>query len=436
MRGLYIHIPFCQHKCSYCDFYAVERLEMVELFVEALCREVALLPENFPEAVQEPIGTLYFGGGTPSLLAPHQLERILAALQRVFRFESKLEWTLECNPGTVDRQRLQAYRAVGVNRISFGVQSLADDELRFLERLHSAEDACQAVEWAFQAGFDNVNVDLMFALPGQTLLSWQRTLERVRALAPQHISAYSLIWEPGTPLYRRWQQGQIAPVSEELESAQYELAASLLEQDGYVHYEVSNFAQPGYVCRHNLLYWHGEQYVALGPAAHGYVNGRRYWNVRNLRRYLELLRQGKLPIAGSEQLSAYQRLEEVLFLGLRSDGLRFESIRREFGLELEREAQELFQRWDEAGLLRLWTPERLWLNSRGYALCDELAAELVVFAERLWKRRYGTDSMPGVLPLRVLDEEAVLGALPGYAQAVDSSSSCTRMPSLPRGGHK
>lgn len=432
MRGLYIHIPFCEHKCSYCDFYSVERLEAIESFIGALCQEIALLAESFPEALEEPISTLYMGGGTPSLLTPQQLERIIAALQSVFRFTAGLEWTVECNPGTVDRERLRAYRELGVNRLSFGVQSFEEPELRFLERLHTPEQGCQAVEWAFQAGFDNVNVDLMFALPGQTLASWHRTLQRALALAPQHISAYSLIWEPGTPLYRRWKQGTIHPVPEELESAQYELAASLLQQAGYVHYEVSNFARPGYACRHNLLYWHGEQYVALGPSAHGYVQGRRYWNVRNLRRYSELVMQGTLPIAGSEQLSPNEQFEELLFLQLRSDGLSFERIRQDFGIELGVEAQDLFQRWDAAGLLRLWTPERLWLNSRGYALCDELSAELLAVVERLWQQRYKASSTQRVFPLPVLGEEAELGAPPECGRGIGSSSQYTRTPSAPR----
>ncbi len=425
MRGLYVHIPFCEHKCSYCDFYSVERTALLEAFVEALCREIALLPEAFPEVLEEPIATLYFGGGTPSLLTPQQLERIFSALQRVFRLEPQLEWTLECNPGTVDQERLRAYRQLGVNRVSFGVQSFEEQELRFLERLHTAQEAVQAVEWAYRVGFENVNVDLMFAVPGQTLQSWQRTLEKALRLAPQHISAYSLIWEPGTPLYARWRRGEVEPVSEELDVAQYELVATMLESAGYVHYEVSNFAHPGHYCRHNMLYWHGAEYVALGPSAHGHVRGRRYWNVRNLRRYCELVRQGVLPIAGSEQLGVEERLEELLLLGLRADGLRFEQIRQEFALDVPAEVGALFVQWEQAGWVRLWTPERLWLNWRGYMVCDELAAELVARLERVW-RTSGRSVIARSLP--VLDTEAGGAAPLGYARAVNSSSSCRRTP--------
>lgn len=385
MRGLYIHIPFCEHKCGYCDFYSVERLSAMEDFVEALCREIQLLPERLPEAVQEPIATVYFGGGTPSLLSPQQLERIQEQLRRVFRILPEAEWSMECNPGTVTLERLRQYRSLGINRLSFGVQSFHDEELRFLERLHTARDAVAAVCWAYEAGFANVNLDLMFAVPGQTLASWRRTLEQALALAPQHISAYSLIWEPGTRFYQRLRRGKLSPVPEELDKAQYELVSELLSAAGYVHYEVSNFARPGFQCRHNLLYWHGEEYVALGPSAHGYVRGRRYWNVRNLRRYSECVSRGILPIAGSEHVGQWERVEELIFLGLRSDGLRFARLGEEFGSELALAASELFQRWHEAGWLRLWTPERVWLNWRGYSFCDGLALELILLAERLWE---------------------------------------------------
>ncbi|MCS6966371.1 MAG: radical SAM family heme chaperone HemW [Candidatus Kapabacteria bacterium] len=385
MRGLYLHIPFCEHKCCYCDFYSVERLELLELFVAALCREIELLAEQLPEAVAEPIGTVYFGGGTPSLLAPQQMERIVTRVHRSFRLEPWAEWSIECNPGTVDPERLRAYRELGINRISFGVQSFQDEELRSLERIHTAREAIQAVEWAQQVGFINLNVDLMFAVPGQTLRSWRKTLQQALALAPKHISAYSLIWERGTPLYARWQRGEIAPVAEELDAAQYELAAEMLGSSGYVHYEVSNFARPGYACRHNLLYWHGAEYIALGPSAHGHLQGRRYWNVRNLRRYMESIARGSLPVAGSERIGPRERLEELIFLGLRADGIRFDRLRQEFDIELAVEAASLLEQWSEQGLVYLHTPDRLWLNWRGYAICNNLAGDLMLCAERAWE---------------------------------------------------
>jgi len=390
MRGLYVHIPICQHKCGYCDFYSVERPDLLDSFVGLLCREIALLPERLPEAVEEELVTVYFGGGTPSLLSPKQLERIVNLLRHTFRIEPQAEWSIECNPGTVDRVRLRAYRELGITRVSFGVQSFQDEELRFLERLHTAAEAVEAVQWAHEVGFEQVNIDLMFALPGQTLHSWERTLEQAVKLAPSHISAYSLIWEPGTAFYTRWQRGELTPVAEELDATQYELAAELLTRAGYHHYEVSNFARPGSECRHNLLYWHGEEYVALGPSAHGYLRGRRYWNVRSLKRYGELLRCGALPIAGVEQVGPQERLIELLFLGLRSDGIRFDRLRREFGIELAEEAAPLFEQWEELGMVAIRSPECLRLNRRGYLFCDELAAELVLCAERVWQRRKGS----------------------------------------------
>lgn len=387
MRGLYIHIPLCEHKCSYCDFYSIARPELTETVVELLCREITLVAEQLPGATAEPIATVYFGGGTPSLLSPLQLERLLNRLHAAFRIAADAEWSMECNPGTVTLDQLRAYRSLGITRLSFGVQSFHEDELRFLDRVHTARDAVVAVQWAYQAGFENVNVDLMFAVPGQTVESWRQTLQQAIALAPVHISTYSLIWEPGTPLYARWRRGEVAPVPEELDVAQYELAAELLSAAGYEHYEVSNFARAGFACRHNLVYWHGEEYLALGPSAHGYVGGRRYWNVRSLRRYAELVRSGMLPLAGSEHIGPQERLEELIFLELRADGIRFDRLRQEFGIDLAAEAAELFHRWEAMGALAVWTPERLQLNWRGYLLCDELTSELLLVAERAWRRR-------------------------------------------------
>jgi oxygen-independent coproporphyrinogen-3 oxidase len=387
MRGLYIHIPLCEHKCSYCDFYSIARPELTETVVELLCREITLVAEQLPGATAEPIATVYFGGGTPSLLSPLQLERLLNRLHAAFRIAADAEWSMECNPGTVTLDQLRAYRSLGITRLSFGVQSFHEHELRFLDRVHTARDAVVAVQWAYQAGFENVNVDLMFAVPGQTVESWRQTLQQAIALAPVHISTYSLIWEPGTPLYARWRRGEVAPVPEELDVAQYELATELLSAAGYEHYEVSNFARAGFACRHNLVYWHGEEYLALGPSAHGYVGGRRYWNVRSLRRYAELVRSGMLPLAGSEHIGPQERLEELIFLELRADGIRFDRLRQEFGIDLAAEAAELFHRWEAMEALAVWTPERLRLNWRGYLLCDELTSELLLVAERAWRRR-------------------------------------------------
>ena len=394
MRGIYVHIPFCQHKCSYCDFYSVVQLQFTEQFVRALCQEMQLYAERMPELAEQPIATVFLGGGTPSLLPLPQLEAIVRQLRALFPIAEDAEWSIEANPGTVDLERLRAIRALGFRRISFGVQSFQEAELRFLERIHTPQEARAAVEWAHAAGFDSINVDLMFAIPGQTLRSWERTLQEALALAPHHISAYSLIWEPGTPLYARWQRGEVHPVAEELDTQMYALVAQFLEAAGYVHYEVSNFARPGHCCRHNLLYWHGQEYLAVGPSAHGFLRGRRYWNVRSLHGYVRRIAAGELPIAGMEQLSAWERLEELLFLQLRSDGLRCRELHHAFGLDLFEPESELFRQWEHAGWVRECSPERIWLNWRGYAIADELAADLIARAERLWERYFGQVGLP------------------------------------------
>ena len=293
MPGLYVHIPFCETKCIYCDFYSVETRDQHAAFLSALHREIDMRAAVLPDDVV--FHSIFFGGGTPSLLTAGELSDLLDALRSRFRFNTDAEITVECNPGTVDEEKLRGYRSAGVNRLSFGVQSFHADDLQFLSRIHSAEEAEAAIRAAHAAGIANVNLDLMFSLPGQTPKHWMYNLERARALGTTHLSCYSLTVEQGTPLARMVQRGMVSMPPEESDAALFEQTMETLDGWDFRQYEVSNYAKPGFTCRHNLTYWRHEDYLGFGPSAHSTWLGRRWWNLSNLGRWLDAVDDGRLP---------------------------------------------------------------------------------------------------------------------------------------------
>lgn len=377
MASLYLHIPFCEHKCIYCDFYSIENLSGLELFLSALEREIKMYK---PYANEESFETIFFGGGTPSLLTPPQLEKVLSLLYATFRVAGDAEITVETNPGTIDAQKLADYRSLGVNRLSIGIQSFHDDELRFLTRIHSADQAKECVRIAQRVGFTNVSIDLIFALPKQTLERWQSNVRQALKLGTQHISAYSLIVEQGTPLARMVASKQVAPLPVEEDAEFYEWTMEALESAGYEHYEVSNYAKPGFRSRHNSNYWHHSNYLGFGPSAHSSWNvqhlRRRWWNIANLRTYVEKVNSRNVPVAGEEVLSEEQVLEEAVMLGLRSDGINLERIRQSHGLNLLEESPTLVYELLERGLA-IVVEGTLRLTHRGYLVCDAIAERLL-----------------------------------------------------------
>jgi oxygen-independent coproporphyrinogen-3 oxidase len=299
--SIYIHIPFCKHRCAYCDFntYAGQE-DSIPAYVNALINEINYVGQR---AEQMNIHTVFFGGGTPSLLSALQFDSILKALRSAFTLTADAEISIEANPGTISPEKLTAIREAGINRISFGVQSANTEELRMLERIHDFFTVIEAVSTARKAGFDNLNLDLIYGLPEQTLASWQTTLQRIVDLHPEHISAYALTLEHGTP-FGRWSSKGLLPLPDpDLAAEMYEYAEEFLEANGYVHYEISNWAkkdnaksnssftihQSSFVCRHNLQYWHSLPYLAFGAGAHGYANGYRYSNALRIKTYIERL---------------------------------------------------------------------------------------------------------------------------------------------------
>lgn len=374
--GLYIHIPFCEKRCLYCDFYTIAgSRNRIPDYIAALQREIALrAAEKFWQ--RQKFATIFFGGGTPSLLSPSQIAAILDCCFAHFKFNEVLEVTLEANPGTIDGKQMANYRAVGINRLSLGVQSFEVNELKLLDRVHSPQQARLAVQHARYAGFENLNLDFMFALPSQTRRRWQRTLQRAVALNPEHISAYNLTIEHGTPIYHAIQRGELAPLAPEVEREFYAFTIAFLEDHGYRHYEISNFSKPGYEARHNIKYWDDSAYLGLGASAHSFDGKRRFWNIANLRKYLDRLTENQLPEDGSEALTRQQRMFEFAFLGLRQRrGIPLAEFARKFKQPFEQAFTGEVVKMEAQGLL-VREADYLKLSREGLFLCDEICARL------------------------------------------------------------
>ena len=374
MQGLYVHIPFCETKCIYCDFYSVESERTYDAFVDALVKEIHLRADATGDAGV--FTSIFFGGGTPSLLSPSQLERIVNALVTRFSLSADLEFTAECNPGTVDREKLSGYRSLGVNRLSFGVQSFHEDDLKFLSRIHSVADAGKAVDAAHGAGFGNVNIDLMFSLPGQTPARWMHNLERARELETTHISCYSLTVEKGTPLAVLVDKKLVDLPGEDSDAGLFDTTMETLESWGFRQYEVSNYAKPGFECRHNLTYWRHQDYLGFGPSAHGTWKKKRYWNVSSLQAYMDRLSRKEIPAAGGEDLTPEILRGEYIFLRLRSEGIDLGEFRNLFGIDFLCEHAGTLRGYERRGFVTM-SDDRVRLTKRGFLVSDELCAGLM-----------------------------------------------------------
>jgi oxygen-independent coproporphyrinogen III oxidase len=372
MNGIYIHFPYCVHKCSYCDFYSIENLNSRNRFVQNLCNEIVKYREVSGSKINA--DTLFFGGGTPSLMKPHHIEKIFETLHNNIDFADNTEMTMECNPGTIDIKYMSVYKALGINRISFGVQSFIDRDLKFLERIHSPDDVGKALDIARNAGFENISIDLMFALPDQSLDDWRYNLEKAVELETNHISAYSLIYEPGTPLYEEYISGKIQPQSDDKDAELYEITGEVLTKAGFEQYEVSNYAKPGFKCKHNLKYWSGSEYFGFGPSAHSYIDKRRYWNFRSNHKYFELLEKNELPVEGFEKLSEKQILFEKIYLGLRAEGLNIYELKGTYNIDLYDENEKLIHNLKSEGLLT-FDDGVIKLTNKGYFVGDNITVE-------------------------------------------------------------
>ncbi len=379
MFSLYAHIPYCRTICPYCDFNVHPARRMPEdAYVEALVGELehaARRPPWSGAAVQ----SIYLGGGTPSLFAAASIERLLSAVRGAFPIEAPAEITLEANPGTVDREKLEALRAAGVTRLSLGAQSLSARSLEQLGRDHSPEEVPEALGAARQAGFGDVNLDLIFAVPGQTPADWECDLEAACALSPDHVSAYNLTFEEGTAFYARRSRGALHAVGEEAEEEMFRRAQARLAAAGYEHYEISNYARPGHRSRHNSNYWRGGEYLGIGAGAHSFARrgwGERWANERDPRRYMAAIAAGGAATAFSEVLSERQAMGEHAFLGLRQrDGVDDAAFVARFGAAFADRFPQVAGLC-EAGLLER-APGGWRLTPRGLMLADGVFAEFV-----------------------------------------------------------
>jgi len=316
--GLYIHIPFCLSKCLYCDFYSLTSISAIPDFLDALFKEMEMYHNRF-----NPFDTVYIGGGTPSLLSPQQLENILKRVRKNFDLisdpEITPEITIETNPADLDQSSLELMREIGINRINIGVQSFDEKVLDFLGRRHSVRQAISAVEGSRKAGFHNIGLDLIYGVPAQDIESWLDTLKQAVAFSPEHISCYQLTLESKTPLGIRYQAGEFSLPREELQYEFFMKTSEFLEDAGYIHYEVSNFARgKEHTSRHNQKYWDHSPYLGLGPSAHSFQCNQRWWNHRSLDQYLAAINAGNLPVEGTETLTMEQLRLEALYLGLRN----------------------------------------------------------------------------------------------------------------------
>lgn len=314
--GLYIHLPFCRQKCLYCDFSSYAYSEhLFDAYTTALCQQIA---EQGGMLSQPLVDTVYLGGGTPSILPVPLLEKIVTSLQTSFALQTNAEISMEANPGTVTANQLSALKALGINRLSFGVQSFNDKLLVRLGRIHQTKDSLAAVEAAYAAGFTNISIDLMYGLPGQTSAGFAGELAQAAALATEHISVYGLKLEEGTPLAAAYDQGLLDLPAESQEEAMYDQMTAFLPQHGLLRYEISNFARPGKECRHNLKYWQYQPYLGLGCAAHSFLDGRRSSQVTGIAEYITAITTGKSPVAMAELLTRDEAMAEYIFLALRT----------------------------------------------------------------------------------------------------------------------
>ena len=377
LNSLYLHIPFCNSKCPYCDFFSrVGTQQQLDEYVELLCQNINI--QHRHSSQDPPFDTIYFGGGTPSLLSVKQIDALLCAIDKTFGIRPGAEITLEANPGTLRLQQLMGYRQAGVNRLSLGIQSFNDQNLQLLGRIHNREQARHSIAIARKAGFDNLSVDLMFALPGQNCRDIEQELAQLLEFSPEHLSIYGLTFEKGTDFSRRLKTGEISSCEEGNYVDQYRLVHEKLVEAGFEHYEISNFSRPERRCRHNQVYWKRTRCHAVGMGAHGFTNegwGERWHIPPDLKRYKNLILKGENP---AEQLESFDRqsaMREVLYLALRtSDGIDLRDFEQQFNCPL---FQAFAQAWNKTQPF-LRADERHWyLETDGWLLYDHLISQFL-----------------------------------------------------------
>jgi len=373
--GIYIHIPFCKAKCIYCDFYSVSGQDVkIDNFVNALIREIERCPIDTANWIFD---TIFIGGGTPSLLNANHIEKIISTLHNKYELSKITEFTIEANPGEAPKEKLKDFYSLGINRLSIGVQSFKPELLQFLSRIHSVEDVFRSVQSARDAGFKNINCDLIYNIPGQSLLDWQDDLNTLITLTPEHISAYSLTVERNTRLYELVQNRTIIMPIDEFHQQFNDITNSSLQNNNYSQYEISNYSQQNKECFHNLHYWENDYYLGFGPSAHGYEGKKRWNNFSNLERYISQLENGKSPIESYDKITEVDKINEIIGFGLRMTK----------GFSISRIPSNLKPKFQkQLKLAQLKFPDmiieenyRIKLTQKGMNFADAIAVELLLF---------------------------------------------------------
>jgi oxygen-independent coproporphyrinogen-3 oxidase len=371
--GLYIHIPFCKSKCLYCDFNSYEKREGDAAgYVKALMQEI----EAYQRKYNLKYKTVFIGGGTPTVINYDLIGDLMEKLGS--HIKAGAEITMESNPGTVTPESLKYYKSLGINRLRIGLQACQEGLLRDIGRIHSLEDFLYSYDSARKAGFDNINIDLMFALPNQTQKMWEETLEKAVSLGVDHISCYSLILEEGTKLYELYKEGKVRLPDEEEDRKMYKTAMDILDSHGYSQYEISNFARKNMECKHNLLYWRNEEYLGFGAGSHSKLEGVRFWNYKDIDRYNSIIMQGKLPVEGKEELSISEDMWETIFLALRlNEGLNLHDFEIKYKVNFHIRYGNMLSKLMNQGLVMMESG-KLKLTKRGIDLSNSVFVEFII----------------------------------------------------------
>ena len=380
--GLYIHIPFCVKKCSYCDFNSFpigKHCEKTGQYVDYLVREMEIQSKA---ASQYEFSSLFIGGGTPTILCEEGIALLFEGIYKNFNIAKGAEITMEANPKTLSEGKLKVIKECGVNRLSMGLQAAQEKVLCILGRIHSYEDFVENYNQARRAGFENINVDLMFSIPGQTFEDWMDTLEKVTSLSPEHISAYSLIVEDGTPICEKIENGELVELDDDTDRKMYHEGVKFLRERGYIQYEISNFSKQGYESAHNIKYWRCSDYVGLGPGAHSYMNGLRYSNCSTLEEYFTSIDENRPPVNWSEAISKKQQMEEMMFMGLRmNEGVSKEEFYKKFNVEFDEVYGDKVDVLEEKGLLEIKEyrgDKRVCLTPHGIDISNTVFIEFLI----------------------------------------------------------
>lgn len=373
--SIYIHIPFCNIKCNYCDFYVVIKDTKKNPLLYSLLREIEYFAEIY--RTKGYVQTIYFGGGTPSLLEPEYINQILKKIKSLFNADNILEVTIEANPNTLTEDKLKGFLEAGINRISIGVQSFNNEDLKYLTRDHDKDTAIRSIELASKAGFENINIDLIFSIPGQTLDDWKSNLDLAVRLPIKHISAYSLTLERGTSLFYQVEKGLTHLRTIEQDADMYEFTMDFLPEHGFKQYEVSNFAKEGYESIHNLNYWYRINYLGFGPSAHSLWESRRWHNFRNITRYIDKVNQNRHAIKDEEFLNPPEIYNERIYLGLRSRGINLKKLEDDFNINLLKHEERFMNELIKNDFVVIEN-DILRLTKKGYLLCDEICEQLMM----------------------------------------------------------